>query len=371
MVRFPLGGVQSWVLQYLVGLARLGHDVHYVEKSPFPGSCYDPAVDAMTDDCSRGVTDADALLRRFGLANRWAYVDSAGRWHGRPRRLVEQVLGSADLFVEMGSYGDWLTEAAGAAMRVYVDTEPGFTQMLMHERVGSGAVQADYDRYYTDGVNIATGASTAPTAGRTWHALTSPVVTGLFAAGSPPGDAFTTVMSWGSQRRQAFGGVVYGQKDLEFGRFLDLPMLASAPMEVAVSGRDAPVGRLRAAGWRVRDANDISRSVDSYWRYIAGSRGEFSVCKNVFVATNCGWFSDRSAVYLASGRPVVLQDSGYSAYLPCGKGLFAVGSAGEAAEAIDRIEADYEMHARGARAVAEEFLDARVVLGRFLRELGA
>ena len=146
-------------------------------------------------------------------------------------------------------------------------------------------------------------------------------------------------------------------------------MHLDVPMEVAAAG-NVPVDRLRKAGWRVRNAPAVTKSFDSYTKYIASSLGEFSVCKNVFVATNSGWFSDRSAAYLASGRPVVMQDTGFRDHLPVGEGLFAVATAEEAIAAINEIKHNFSHHSKRARAIAEEHLDARKVLGAFLRELG-
>jgi len=142
------------------------------------------------------------------------------------------------------------------------------------------------------------------------------------------------------------------------------------PLEVAVAGHSVPMQQLKTAKWRIRDAHKVTVSVDSYRAYILASKGEFSACKHVCVATNSGWWSDRSAAYLASGRPVVMQETGFSRHLPCGRGLFAVSTLDEAATAIDEINGDYERHAKWARDIANEYLDSQKVLGKFLRELG-
>jgi hypothetical protein len=142
------------------------------------------------------------------------------------------------------------------------------------------------------------------------------------------------------------------------------------PLEIAVAGKKVPTAQLMRAGWHVRDAHGVTTSYDTFEAYIHASRGEFSVCKNVFVATNSGWFSDRSAAYLACGRPVVMQATGFCSHLPCGQGLFSVRTAAEAAAALNEINADYERHSKCARAIALEYLAASKVLGRFLSELG-
>jgi hypothetical protein len=366
MVRYPLGGMLSWVLQYLIGFRQLGHEVWFVEKAGYAKACLDPLRGVMSDDCSRGVALVDGLLRRFGLEGRWCFVDWAGHYHGTSREQIEGVFASTDVFVDMGTHGAWAEEAERAGMRVFLDGEPGFRQIKMEL---NGELPA-YDYWYTTGRSIGRATSAAPTAGRDWRPIAHPVVTELFTVAPPPERApFTTVMNWQSHGRLEYRGASYGQKDVEFERFADLPRATEVPLELAVAG-EVPGERLRAIGWRLRDAHEVTRSFDSFADYIRRSSGEFGVCKHVFVATRNGWFSDRSAAYLASGRPVVLQETGFSEHLPCGRGLFAVNSVEDAAAAIEEIRAEPVRHSRWAVEVAREHLEARSVLGRFLAEVG-
>jgi hypothetical protein len=157
---------------------------------------------------------------------------------------------------------------------------------------------------------------------------------------------------------------------MEFERFMDLPLRTKIPLEVAVAGKNTPHQRLLDSGWRVRDAHEVTISFDSYLQYAAYSRGEFSICKHGYVATNCGWFSDRSSAYLASGRPVIVQDTGFGTHLPCGEGLFAFRTAEEAVAALETVQGDFERHSRAARAIAAEYLDAPKVLRGLLAEAG-
>jgi hypothetical protein len=371
MVRYPLGGMMSWVLQYLVGFQQLGHDVFFVEKSGYADSCYDPSRNVMSDDCSYGTATLNALLARFGMRDRWCFVDAQENHHGLSRECVEAVFKSADLFVDMGTHGAWLPEAAETGLRVLIDGEPGFTQIMMEKRLAAGEEVPEYDFYYSTGSNIGTEKSTAPTAGKKWRPVLHPVIITLFPpqpvnAAAP----FTTVMNWRAHEPIEFNGTIYGQKDVEFAKFMHLPKLTTAPLEISAAGKSVPIKQLLDCGWRIRNAHEVTASFDSYVEYIRASQGEFSVCKNVFVATNSGWFSDRSAAYLASGRPVVIQETGFSAHLPCGRGLFAVHTAEEAAAAVNEIEGDYARHSRWARDIARECIDAQHVLRRFLRELG-
>jgi hypothetical protein len=176
-------------------------------------------------------------------------------------------------------------------------------------------------------------------------------------------------MNWQSYEPVEFDGTCYRHKDAEFLKFVELAGRCRAPLEVAISG-SAPKDQLAAAGWRIRRAHEVTHTYDSFLEYICASRGEFSVCKSGYVVSNSGWFSDRSAAYLALGRPVVMQETGFSAHLPTGSGLFAVQNVDQAAAAIDQIESDYSRHARAARQIAEEYLDARRVLRTFLDEVG-
>ena len=372
MVRYPLGGMLSGSLQWLVALHRLGHEVYVAEKATWSNACYDLSSDVMTDDCAFGFGAVSRLLERFGLDGRLCFVDVHGTHHGIDARSMQQVFDTADVFVDMGTHGAWLLEAERSGVRVLVDGEPGWTQMRMEQRVATGGETPAYDAYYTVGQNVGAPGNMIPTAGLTWRTIFHPVVPGLFAGLPASGSAapYTTVMNWQSHDVLEHGGRSYGQKDVEFERFLELPREVRVPLEVAVSGRRVPLARLEDAGWRVRDAHAATRSFDVFRDYVGWSRGEFSVAKNVFVETRSGWFSDRTAAYLAAGRPAVVQDTGFSEHLPCGEGLFAVRDADEARAAIEEIESDYERHSAAAEAIAREYLDADVVLPRLLHELG-
>lgn len=248
-----------------------------------------------------------------------------------------------------------------------LDGEPGWTQMRWAARLARGEALPEYDVHVTVGQNVGTPRSAIPTVGRVWRHAFYPVLLDEFAPLPPdPAAPFTTVMNWRSHGPLVHDGVSYGQKDVEFARFADLPgRVPGARFVLALAG-GAPRRQLRDAGWRMRHAHRVTSSYDAYRRFVRGSRGEISVAKNVFVATNSGWFGDRSGAYLAAGRPVVLQDTGISGHLPCGEGLFAVRTADEAAAAVRAIEADYVRHAAAAREIAREYLAADRALPRLL-----
>jgi len=371
MVRYPLGGMLSWALQYALGFMRLGHEVFLLERANYANACFDPQRQAMSDDCRPGYARVHELLARFGLDRNLIFESADGELIGCDRASLDALFRSADVLIDGGNHGAWLEEADAAGLpTVLIDGEPGFTQMKMVQAQADGTMLPVFDFYYSNGANIGTPDSSAPDAGKSWRHVFNPVDTESYPLIPPPSSgSFTTVMNWQSHEPMNFDGQTYGQKDVEFARFEDLPGRTNAPLEVAVAGQ-VPEQQLRAQGWQLRDAHEVTDTYDAYRSYIAGSLGEFSVCKNVFVATRSGWFSDRSAAYLASGRPVVLQDTGFSAHLPCGEGLFAVSSVEQAATALDTIMSDYPRHARTARELAETYLDTRLLMGRVLDEVG-
>ena len=371
MVRYPLGGMLSWVLQFLVGFKRLGHEIYFVEKYGYPNSCYDPTKETMTDDCTYGVTVLEKLLESVGLKNTWCFVDRSEEYHGISKQNIEEIFRTADMFIDMGTHGSWATEAEKTGMRVLIDGEPAFTQIKMANNLSAGIEQPQYDQYFTTGKNINTEYSTSPTAGIKWKYLYHPVQVDMFSVIPCPKNAFySTVMNWQSHEPIEYNGKIYGQKNIEFQKFIDLPKHVSVGMQVAVSGKKLPIDTLKKSGWDVADARLMTISFERFRKYISESRGEFSVCKNVFVANQSGWFSDRSAAYLASGRPVIMQDTGFSRHLPCGEGLFAFNTVEDAKMAIEEIESDYELHSKMARQIAFEYLDTGIVLKSFLKELG-
>lgn len=370
MIRFPLGGMNLWSLTWLVGLKRHGHDIYLVEDSGWENACFDVARSEMTNDCRYGISVIQPLLESYGLGRNWAFIDSSGTYHGRSKADVDEWFKTADVFIDF-EWGNFFDRAAEIPVRVFLDGDPGWFHIKLARDLEAGKALRAYDYFYSVGLNIGTAWSTAPTSGISWlHTLTPVMLDHAPAPASQPQGCFTTIMSWTSNQPVSYKGQTYGQKDLEFEKFMELPRHTKEKIEVAVSGSSVPRARLIQHGWHLRSANEIARSVDSYRHYIAHSMGEFSIAKNAFIKTQSGWVGDREGVYLSYGKPVVLQDSGFSKHLPCGLGLFAIQNVEEAVAAMDAIRTNYGKHARAARELAEAYLSIDKVVGSFLHRLG-
>lgn len=370
MVRYPLGGNLCWGLQWIYGLQQLGHEVYLVEKG-WGWDCFDPETNTSGNDPGTGLRRVSELFERFELRHPPVFVDTTGQHYGVSKTQLTELFRQADLFIDLGSFGTLHDLAVLARRRVFMDLEPAYNQMCFALDQAAGKELPPYDAYYTNGYLIPDRHPQVPDCGVTWKTFINPIAPEMFPYVEPPyGAAFTTVMNWTAHQHIEYGGNKYGQKDSEFPKFMGLPRRVGAPMEVAVAGQQVPRDELTSQGWRIRSAHEVTATFDTYCGYIRGSCGEFSVAKNVFVATRSGWFSDRSNCYLASGRPVVLQDTGFGEYLPCGEGLFAVRDEDAACAAIEAILSDPQRHSRRALEIANDCLSVHVLLRRFLNENG-
>ena len=357
--RYPFGGVAWCSLMYLLGLRALGHEVFYVEDT---GECgYDPVLNTLATDPSYGTTYIQAALEPFGLGDRWAYVNYDGTYHGRDSTDVRRYAADADLFINLsGGSWFWRDEYARIPRKIFIDSDPAYTQLAIAKaEPWYVAFFQRFDHLFTFGSNIGTPISAIPTGDFIWHATWQPVTLDDWKGEAPPGEAFTTVMTW---RIESFTDVD-GNKDQEFIKFIDLPSRTAQVFELAING---PQKLLREHGWSTLDAMRVSRTPGDYRDFIQRSKGEFGVAKHTYVATRSGWFSDRTECYLASGRPALVQDTGWTSHLPSGDGLLAFSTTEEALAALDRINADYLHHARSATEIAREHFDAGRVLPRLL-----
>jgi hypothetical protein len=363
MGRYPFGGVAWCSLMYLLGLRRLGHDVWYFEDM---GECnYDPVARMTCADPRYALEFIHQTLAPFGFGDRWCYIDCQGlKYHGHSREAWLRVCGDADLFLDLsGGCAVWREEYAGIPHSAFIDSDPVFTQLNVIRR---GRERANFfSRFgalFTFGRNIGTAACAVPMAPLSWEHTWQPVCTDQWCpADEPPRPCFTTVMTW---KLKSFRKIA-GNKEPEFLKVLQLPSLTDVPLEVAVSrpGLLEPLlGFLRWHGWQCRDAFGVSHDINVYRDYLRTSLGEFSVAKQTYVQTNSGWFSDRTGCYLASGRPAVVQDTGFRAHLPVGEGLFAFRTVEEAKAGLETIVADYTRHSRAARDLAIAHFAPEVVL---------
>lgn len=356
-------------LQYVAGLARLGHEVWFVEEAGWEDSCFDPVREVMTSDPSHGLGVLRAIMARFGLERRWAYRDWAGEWHGHTGEEVDDLIVGADLFLDVGG-SCYFPQMAGARHRAYVDMDPVFTQM---QAFGNDTRLGEYDTLFTYGTQIGRRASRVPTLGFDWQPLLPPVVLSAWdeaPAEPPPGARWTTVAHWTAYGAIEYEGESYGQKDVEFLRFIDLPTRTPSPIEVAVSLDDVPLDLFQANGWHLQPSLPVSVDPWEYRDYVWRSRGEFSVAKEAYAKARCGWFSDRTATYLASGRPAVVQDTGLGGLIPTGEGLLVFRDKNEAVHALASAEGSYAVHSQAARQIARDYLDSDKVLTGLLERCG-
>jgi hypothetical protein len=378
-VTYPFGGVLWDYLQYPLGFQRLGHEVLYLEDTG--RWCYDPASTTFVEDAAGNV---ERFARNVAgldpaLASRWCFRYPDGRTAGWPWPEVVRFCRGADLLLNI-SASCWLREEHRAAARVaFLDSDPLYTQASL---LAGPAVEGvserlawfrqTHDVFFTFGENVGLPDCTVPTGGLPWLPTRQPVVLDRFAGAAVPVEArrgvFTTVASWEpAEKGPVVAGVEYGGKSLELVRFLDLPSRSPLPIEIALSGL-APIERLRQHGWRVREGHDVSHDPWVYRDYLAGSTGEWSVAKNAYVASRSGWFSGRTACYLALGVPAVVQDTGFGRSIPTGAGLLSFSSLEEAADCLERVAREPARHAAAARALAAEHFDSEIVLSRLLRQ---
>jgi hypothetical protein len=384
-VTYPFGGVFWDYVLYLLGLHRLGHDVLYIEDTG--RWCYDPVEQTFVENGARNAASFAGHLARLepALADRWFYRDGGNNDFGRTWEQVVEFCATADVFLHV-SVSCWMREEYFTPRRVvFIDSDPMFTQAdvmfaqatlpedLAAKVEGEEQVRLQrllrHDVFFTFGENIGADDCRVPSSTFAWHPTRQPVVLDCFAGlGRERGEVLTTVGSWAATEKGCtVDGVEYGGKGPEFERFIDLPSRTDVPLELALAG-EAPVDRLREHGWRIRDGFEVSHDPWVYRDYLAGSLGEWSVAKNAYVASNSGWFSCRTACYLAAGVPAVVQDTGFSRILPTGEGLFAFSTLDEAAAGIEAVASDPARHGAAAQEIAREYFDSDAVLTRLLEQ---
>lgn len=376
LVRNPLGGYAWQAAHYLLGLRALGHDAWFYEDTGHYAIAYDPLRNTFEPAYEHGIASAGAFLERLGLGDRWVFCDvGAGTEHGPGAGRAATLLTEADLLLNVAGINRIPPERRGGRPAAFIDIDPGYTQIKAAR--GDQLLRDILDEHawhFTVGENIGTPRSPLPTAGYRWHPTRCPVALEHWTPLATPGARYTTVATWNTPDRDLeWDGVTYAwRKRTEWLRFLDLPRASGCAFEVASDVASVPgdVPRLEGAGWRIADPRSISGDPWRYRDYLRGSRGEFTVAKDLNVRLRSGWFSDRAACYLAAGRPAIEQDTAFGDILPLGPGLHAFRTPADAVEALRVIEADYEAARHHAALVAHEYLAADRVLGALLATVG-
>jgi hypothetical protein len=377
---FSVGGVAWDYGQYALGLERLGFDVYYLEDTGVPAYTFNEETGQFEEDCAYGVRFLQDSLSALSpqLKDRWHFHAYDGQTYGLPLDAMCDILAEAELLINVSGGSVLRDEYRQCRRKVFIDTDPGWNHFVIFPRWDSKPWDEQrmgyraHDHYFTFAEKIGRDDCELPTLGFDWQVTRQPVVLDCWQEPQQKlsMDAWTTVMMWNNfERPIEHQGRTYGAKEREFGRIENIPRHSNASFEVAVNG-NAPRDRWRELGWNVVRGEQISATVDGYRNYIQSSHGEFSVAKNVYVDTHCGWFSCRSACYLAAGRPCVVQETGFSETIPVGNGLLSFSDLPDAVSAIDRIEGDYGRHQREARALAEEFFDYRRVLESLMSRVG-
>jgi hypothetical protein len=382
MGRTPVAGVAWQALHYLEGARRLGHEVHYVEDTQtWP---YNP--ETATNDCFYTVKYIDRLMRECGLGDRWTFCDTsqAGRVYGRSAADLASLYERADILINLTGSSKLTDAHRRIPVRAYLETDPGVPQIeiAQGDRFTIDFL-ATHTHHFTFAENYGKPGCLLPVGPFRYYPTRQPVVVDWWQTDAgvrpkTPGGicsaaTFTTIASWQQSNDIVWNGETYTwSKDQQFLKFIDLPSRLGQPVELALACDDVEtIGLLRAHGWRISDAVPLTQDIFPYRDFIISSRGEFTVAKDQYVRLRTGWFSDRSACYLAAGRPVVTQDTGFESVIKSpGEGLFAFETMNDIMAAFEAIDADYERHSRAAQAIAEEYFRAETVIGKLLEDAG-
>jgi len=377
----PIAGVIWQHIHYIVGLQRLGHEVYYVEDTlNYP---YDPVAFNVSDDYSYAVQTLGRLAKEHGFEGRWAYcarykdpMESAGMSLSALKTLYQE----ADCALNICGSHDMNDEIRSIRNLIYVESDPGVEQIKIDQGESATIDYLKQHRHlFTFGENIGTPAFAVPTHGFNWLPTRQPVVTDLWCTGTeappPASDAlFTTICNWSTSGKKDIvwkDSNYLWSKSLEFLRFVEAPRLSEESFEMATDIKKEEEQELFVKNdWRLVLPHDLSVDWNGYRDYISNSKGEFTCAKDQYIRLNTGWFSDRTACYLAAGRPVITQETGFTAHYGGKGGLFSFSSMEEIIEAVAAIRADYKKHSRAALDIAREVFEAEKVLASLLDRAG-
>ncbi len=371
---YPLAGVTYQFLHYLIGLRRLGYDPYYIEDSG--RWVYDPRINDLSPDASGNIDAVAPVLAAHGFSGRWGFRGHypGGRCYGLTEEQILLLYREADALLNVTGAQEIREEHLSCPRRIYVETDPFAAQVRVSEgHEPTIATLAAHDTLFSFGENLGAADCDVPLERFRWHPTRQPVVLDLWAHASEiPPVAYRTITTWHNKGKDLDfqGQTYYWTKDREFLKFLDLPQRRPLPFELAACTDESSRRLLSDHGWTLTSALEVSSDVETYRRYIQSSRCEFTVARDQYVRPRTGWFSDRSACYLAAGRPVISQETGFSKFWPTGEGLFAYQTMDDIIAAVDRIETDYEASSRAARAIATEYVAAEKVVGKLMDTAG-
>jgi hypothetical protein len=373
--QYPFAGVVWQLIHHLVGFRQLGLDVYYIEDNK--AYVYDPSEGTPVADSSRNVARVGRALDRFGFAGKWSFLDSVSQQHiGMSRKRSHELLREADAVINLCGATAPREEHIKSRCLVYLETDPGILQVKLIQRDEAAKRYAEaHNLFFTYGYNIGSADCALPSAGIEWHPTRPPVLLEEWrpAVGRPEPATFTTVGTWRNKGNDVeIGGQQYfWSKHVNFAKVLNVAKRANQAIELAMdlySGSDFE--RAKLGGFSFIPATPMSLDVDQYRTYVSSSRGEFTVAKDLYVRTRSGWFSDRTVCYMAAGRPVVTQGTGFEKFVPTGKGLLSFDDCDSAVWAIAEVNRDYAQHSKAARTIAREYFSTSKLLGEVADLIG-
>ncbi len=371
IIRGPLGGLVWHHLQYALGFKKMGHEILFLEDSEDYPSCYDPQINEMTINPAYGLKFIKEIFDRFDMTDQWAYYHEHGKqWFGLSQKTVMDFCKRADLIINLSGINPVRDYTAQIPKRVLIDTDPVFTQVRHLTEIESQIKANQHTHFFSFGENIGQSFCSVPNDGFPWQTTRQPVVLDCWkmSEGNPTA-AWTTVMQWDSYKTREYDGRSFGMKSNSFAPYIDLPEFTGESFELAIGSTSAPTDLLKKKGWKVLSSLTVTKTAETYQQFIRQSKGEWSVAKEGYVISNSGWFSERSAGYLASSLPVIVQDTGFSKFIETGNGLLSFSSLNEVVEAIEKINSNYTKHCKWAREIAEKYFDHNAVLNSLLDKI--
>ena len=371
IVRGPMGGMTWHHLQYFLGLHQMGSDVYFLEDSGDTiYSCYDPIRNVTDQNPTYGLNYARQVFEKFGLEDRWGYYDHhQHQWHGAIAEKASQIISDAEVLLNLSGSNTLRPWLQDIPVRVLIDTDPPFTQIRNLTDNARLSFCKQHNVFFTYGENFKQEGCLVPDDGLSWQPTRQPVVLNAWpVTNGNEAASFSTAMKWESYHGKTYNGHYYGMKAESFDQYMPLPRHTKSIMELAVSDSAAPRERLKENGWHLSYPQKISADPWKYQQYIQQSKAEFSIAKHGYVTARTGWFSERSAGYLASGRPVVVQDTGFSDWLKTDYGIIPFSGIDEALFAIKEVNNNYNKHCKAARELAETYFESAKVLTELIEK---